>query len=334
MDQQNDLQLYKDREFSEIISFGFKFIKSNFKIIFKSIAFYALPFYLLGTAFFGLFLMNYLKFIQSSTNIFRDISSANGPRDFALALIEGLFSTGVLYYLIPGIILFSLGYASFTFVIGKILDSHAKREDFNTEPYWPAFFKFVVKLFFIFLIYLFIMALIVGLFILIASSGNRGLLLMIAIFGGISFFILLIYLLPTISVLSQVLISEPELNVFDSLKRAFLLVKANWSKCFGTVLITYILVGVFGGIFSLIISSITGGVNNIIIEGPDIFTPMYVIAQVINQIISAFLNIIPLTIFGVLFFVLKELKDKISIQQNLDIWSSESINNPDIKEDY
>lgn len=334
MNQENNIQLYKDREFSEIISVGFKFIKLNIKPIIRYIAFYALPFYLLGTAFFGLFFINYLKLIQSSTNIFADIRTDNGGYEFAQTLLRLLFSNGLLYYFVLGIVLFFLGYLSFTFVIGKFLDSHSKNQDFNAEPYWPAFFKFFLKYLILFFIYIIALIIIFSVIFLLVYSISKTISILMILLSSLLFLVGFIYFLPTLAILSQVLISEPELNVFQALKRSFLLCKSHWSKGFGTVIITFIIVGVISGIFSLIISGITGGVSNILVEGADAFTPIYIIVQVINQIISALLNIIPLSICGVLFFVLKELKDKISVQQSLDIWSEETLNNPDIKEDF
>lgn len=81
----NYIELRKVRDFSEVISTGFQFIRQNWKALYRPLLFYYLPPYLVASFFFGRF--------------FRTLGPLSAPGDTA-ALATGTISMGFGYLLI------------------------------------------------------------------------------------------------------------------------------------------------------------------------------------------------------------------------------------------
>jgi hypothetical protein len=278
---QNKIELYRQRDFGQVISTTFDFIRQNFKEIFKALLYICGPVLLLIAIFQNMYLSQYLRFSGDPSDPFSALSMYSNPYYYLTILLS------VLEYSLMCCVIF--GYISLYSKKGPGNVSFQDVLDVVKRKAGIIILSFIVM----------IIIIIVGYILLVIPGIYMSVALM-----GLPMFIL-----------------HEELGIGDAISKAFTLIKGHWWQTFGIVivlsLITYILILlisspllIFGGINAL--HSISSGENA--------FDAMGTVIQaftIIASVLSLFAYLIIYTGIAVQYFSLSEEKFHVGAQQKV-----------------
>lgn len=284
---ENPFEFRQIRDFGSVISDSFDFIKLEYKRLGKALLFYVLPFLVIT----GIIQV----FVQRS--IFDNFAQPFANNADPLAS----FKNGSIYitYLLQ-----SLNYTILSAVVFLFIKLHQeKNADFNVEEIWPAMVKVSVKLFFAMIV-----------------------ISIISIIAMIFLFIPGIYLGTVFALVGPIIVIE-ETGLGTAMSRSFTLIKGNWWKTFGIIIIGGLILYIFTIILSvpLIIVTAFKAFNAISEQStPQIFSTGYLIANSVISVIQTLGYSLLIIFVSVQYFSLLELKERPSLQDKVDQLASEN----------
>lgn len=273
---ENYIQFKKQRELGDIITDTFKFLRENYKLLFKLI------FQIAGPAFLVLLLAltyySYLSMDTSENSLFEIAENL----DVGTYLIAGavlLFSMLAFYVLLYGTVMHYIN--SYVKNDGQVLEEEVKqgvKYDFGN---------------------------LLGLLVLSSIIVFIGFLL--CFFPGV-------YLWVPLSVAPAVLVFGRE-SISDSIGQAFSLIKDNWWMTFFTLLVMTILVYIIGLIFQIplfiyyFMKTFTMAQEGSAADPSTLFDWVYVVFNVISNLAQYLLSTIVLVATAFIYYDLNEKKN-------------------------
>lgn len=284
------IELRRFRDFDQIISGTFEFLRQNFGPLLKSIIFIAGPFILLAGIFGG--------FYQKSI--------------FSFNTLKTLFdiSISILFYMM----FIFLSIASMIAIVYEYIKIYLNRTDESTiqiDEVWLAvkshFLKVLLLLFgYFFIIFVAAMLVVIPLYFLFKVSVNP-----FAIFLVILIVMLPIIYLSVIMYIGFTAAIFEEIGLFASIRRAFYLVKKRWWFTFGIALVLGLIQGFMGFIFQIpqYIAMVVVMFNSMDGGKPDGVTEIIFIATSIISSFSFVFYSVNLIGFALHYFSLVEQKE-------------------------
>ncbi len=233
------LQLVRDRNFGDLFDLSIAFIKENFALYTKTILSCLLPFLVVG-GFLSLFMISDIIYL---------ISLEDNPENFDINAFEPTkffigFGVIAITFFVAYIFIMTVS-AKYVqmyvhennihqFSVGEIL-SAAKGEI-------PWVLGYILFLFVAMMVGVFSIALLFG---LIGSVINGAFL----VIPGIILFIVFMYALYALMLIIPLKMEQPELGIFEAIRECFRLIKNNWWKCFGMILVFNIVAGIVSYVF-------------------------------------------------------------------------------------
>lgn len=273
---ENYIQFKKQRELGDIISDTFKFLRENYRFLFKLI------FKIAGPAFLVVMLaLTYYSYLSSETvgNAFLEITQG---LDMGMYLISGavlLFSLLAFYVLLYGTVLHFIN--SYIKNNGAVIEqevSQGVKEDFGN---------------------------ILGLLLLSA----------IMLFFGFALCILPgVFLWVPLSVAPAILVFR-RASIMDSIEQSFSLIKDNWWMTFLTLLVMTVLVYIIGFIFQIplfiyyFIKSVSMVQEGSAADPSSLFDWVYVLFNVISSLAQYLLSTIVVIAAAFIYYDLNEKKN-------------------------
>ncbi|MCG8476428.1 MAG: hypothetical protein MI784_13250 [Cytophagales bacterium] len=284
-----EFKLYKVRDFGDMISDTFEFIKCHFRLLLKGYLYFVLPFAVLAGGSSALWLKG-----------LAGLSGANsGSPDDVWDVFGALFgSTNFYLIVIAGGIVFLL---NMLFVFGVFREHERGGGEMVFEKIWRVLPKYLLPMF--------ATGLIVYLLIFLGT--------MLCVIPGIALGVYWSLALPSV-----VLEDTP---VGQSLSRSYALVKNNWLKTFLLILVVTILASILNMFVTLPLElavqlpeifSIVKGDTTMMYEG--ISTVSLVAVQVVKIAWQLFVFMFTVAFYGILFYSYKEEKEHVSVAQSLD----------------
>lgn len=289
------IELLKVRDMGEIVSTAVEFTRENFKKLFKCVAFIALPLYLAGSIMYSLALSRTLR------SSFENEMGMAPQMEFAGT---NMFIALFLYFL-GSLVLIS--------TVTEYMRLYRERgyDGFDINDVWNGVLQSFFKIFF------------------------SSILLYALILLGFLFFILPgIYLLVPFMIVFPVLINERE-NVFSGIERAFRLTRGRWWRSFGTIFVSMIIINIIVSLLALpvgvalwflVFDDINAATGNM----GTIFSTMYSFIFLLGFFVAIFFQVV----INVLYFSLKEEKDKTSLLEKINAIGTDSNHHQDTEEQY
>ncbi|MFO7745217.1 MAG: hypothetical protein R6V36_07525 [Psychroflexus sp.] len=288
--QNNYINFKKERDLGSIISDTFKFIREEYKSIFRL--------YIKHVGWLLLLVVAMSTYYQyESLNITGDFLSNGNPQDFLLEMIS---ETGLAILLLS---LTSIAYSALSITtINSIIKSYVKNEgeikDEDVSHFISQFF------------------------------GNSLLsLIVVGILVSIGFLLCVlpgIYLIVPLSLIFPIIVFQ-EKSFSDAFSECFKLIKQNWWISFATLLIISILIWLISGLFQLpivIMSAMetftsieeTGAAGTANLASNWLYMTFYVLAALAQYI----LGIVTLISIALIYFNLNEYHNKTGTLEDID----------------
>lgn len=233
------LDLCRYRNFGGLFNVTVDFIKQNFIQYIKTILTYAFPFMLLAGFAMG--------FIFQYVNLFNVENWGNNPGDFPEIswFSFGAALTGtVLFYAIAIIMMCAIAFRYVQLYVQNDSINHLSSKEIWNESKdnlgWLIGYSIIFFMFFIFAYFG-----IIALCVFIAETISPWLLSIVVPLLIILFFYTMIAFMYVIPLKME----EPELSFFEVLSKCFKLIKGNWWKSFGFILVFNILLGIISYVF-------------------------------------------------------------------------------------
>lgn len=245
--QNNYINFKKERDLGAIISDTFKFIREEYKTIFRL--------YLKHVGWLLLLVIAASTYYQyQSLRVSSDFTFVNGPQKFLLDFIS---NTGISLLLV---FLSSIAYSALSFTtINSIIKSYIKNEgevkDDEVSSYIVQFFSTTLGSFILYVLMIFlgiiIASLVISSIFLLTNNINMALSVIFTILIGLLIIVLLVvYFISPLSLMFCIIVFQ-EKSFSDAFSECFKLIKQNWWITFATLLIITILVSLISGLFSL-----------------------------------------------------------------------------------
>ncbi|PTN07593.1 hypothetical protein [Mangrovibacterium marinum] len=284
---QTNFEFRQIRDFGLVISHSFDFIKLEYKRLGKALLLYVLPF-LVVTGILQFFVQ--ISFVNNFT---KTIPHTSDP--FAV------FKNGSFFI---SYLLQALNYTVMSSVIFLFIKLHQEKNgDFEIEQLWPALLKTSVKL-------------LIALFITSAISIAAMIFLLVPC----------IYLATVLSLVGPIIVIE-EASLGTAMSRSFTLIKENWWKTFGVIIIGCLILYIFTIVLSIPLIIVTAFKTFSAISNktsPELFSSGYFVA---NTVISVFQTLgysLMVILISIQYFSLVELKERPSLQDKVDQLASDN----------
>lgn len=289
---QNDIiKFKKERDLGTIISDTFKFIREEYKTVFRL--------YLKHVGWLLLLLVAASTYYQyNSLQITEDLFSMDNPQGF---LSDMLSKTGIPLLILSVI---SIAYTALSITtVNSIIKSYVKNEgevkDEEVSSYIGQFFGTSV-----------LSLIVVGILVSIGFA--------LCFLPGV-------YLIVPLSLIFSVVVFQ-EKSFSDAFSECFKLIKQNWWITFATLLIITILVSLIGGLFSIPLGILSGiETYTSIQEGAD--TPgtgnlasnwLYMILYVVATLAQYILSLVTIISIVFIYFNLNEYHNKTGTIEDID----------------
>lgn len=289
--QNNYINFKKERDLGAIISDTFKFIREEYKTIFRL--------YLKHVGWLLLLIVAASTYYQyQSLSITGDFLNTQDPENF---LIDLFATTGI------AILLLSLSYIAYTALsittINSIIKSYVKNEgeinEDEVSQYIGQFFGRSLG-----------SVIVVGILVAIGFT--------LCILPGIYLFV------PLSLIFSTIIFQEKSFS--DAFTECFNLIKQNWWISFATILIMSILISLIGGLFQLPIA-IMGVMESVVSIREGAETPgteglasnwLYMILYVIASLAQYILSLVTVISIVFIYFNLNEYHNKTGTLEDID----------------
>lgn len=294
------MEIRKSRDFGEIISATFEFLRIHFKSISLSLLFYAGPFSFIGGVGYGM--MNGKLFDYSLLT------------EGSISSIINLVIFGSIFY-----VFLLLATMMSILIVNTYIDLVEKSESKAPIPHNEVWNVAKER---------------IGVTIITSLVS----FLLIAV--GMVFCILPgIWFLMPLSIIYILRFQEPHLGLVDAIKRSFFIVKDNWWMTFGVYIVIAMIVGVLVQIFSLpttIMSIVTGLTMSIDPSGTYsiVITIFNVFFGIVSTVGTLLLSSITYITMGFQYFSLVEQKDPTSLLKKIDTIGNKSNVKDDSDETY
>lgn len=320
MEDFSPIEFHQQRDFSRKLNATFEFIKQNFKPITKSILLIAGPPVLVGSAFMGSFMGQFLNL---------SITGANNPE-----VIQDFFLSANLWVQIFLMFVFLLisGVATISTINSYIvLYGEKKTNKIEVAEVWER----VKSTFGMYL----------GttiLFTLLAIAAYIVLIIPVAILSAISPFLIFIGLLGLICLYFYLIFSVSltffirayeKAGFFEALRRSFYLVRGKWWSTFGLLLVLY-LVAIFGSYIFMIpwyVMNIMAAIHNVstgTIQEPSLPTQALMMTLfALYYLVQVVLYTLPNVGIAFQYFNLVELKEAHGLMQKIQTFGQPDQNN-------
>ncbi len=281
--EEKKLILQCERDFGEVISDSFTFIKQEFAPFMKAQLIISGPFIILMYLFYGV----YQKSIFST--IFDDPYQLD-PLVFFKGFFMPEFYLFLLFALISTVLFFATTHSYIALYARKGSGNFNIQEQLNTisKNIFPLIVFAIVS------------------FVIIA-------------FGFVFIILPGIFFMVVLSLGFPVFINENK-SVFDTISRCFVLIKDRWWQTFGMIIVSSIIVGVFQQMLSLFLMGLMGismfNLDNFnqMQETFDI----YIWVGVVVGIISMFISVISIVVIALQYFSLVEQKDAPALEERMN----------------
>lgn len=275
------------RDLGAVISHSFDFIKLEYKRLGKALLVYVLPF---------LVVTGIIQVLVQRSFYGNYMQTLEGGTDPLASFKSG---TIFITYLLQAI-----NYTILSSVVLLFLFLHQKKDaDFKIEEIWPSLFKVGLKLFFAMIVIAIICTMATAFFIIPG-----------------------IYLGIVFSLVGPVIVFE-ETGLGTAINRSFQLIKDNWWKTFGILIIGIFIYYIFTVVISLplIIFGAFKTFSAISEQTtPDLFNTGYLISNTIISIIQTLGYSLLIIFISIQYFSLLELKERPTLQEKVDKLASEN----------
>ncbi|MCE4563007.1 hypothetical protein INQ51_01670 [Maribellus sp. CM-23] len=208
------------------------------------------------------------------------------------------FGKFTLLRAIPSYIIQILNYTVLTAVVYGYMDLHLKKKgDFTPEELWPGVLRIGLKLFMVYFT-TFVMIIIASIFLVVPG----------------------IYLGVVFMLVPPVLIFE-EVGMGTAMNRSFDIIKDNWWKTFGIIIIAGLIVYIFSIVVSLplIITTALKTFHAVSAnQEPQIFSTGYLVMSSIISIFQTLSYTVILIFVAIQYFSLVEVKERPTLQAKID----------------
>ncbi|MFV0592413.1 MAG: hypothetical protein ACK5M7_13585 [Draconibacterium sp.] len=205
---------------------------------------------------------------------------------------------------IPSYIIQLLNYTVLTAVVYGYMDLYQeKKGDFTPEELWPGILKIALKLFWVYLV-TFVGIVIATLFLVVPG----------------------IYLGIVFTLIPPVLIFE-KIGFGTAVKRSFDIIKDNWWKTFGIIIIAGLIVYIFSIMVSLpliITTAVKAFHAASANETPQIFSTGYLVMSTVISIFQTISYSLILIFVAIQYFTLVETKERPTLQAKIDKLAEEA----------
>lgn len=288
MQTEKTIVFEKERDFSDVLNATFEFLRQEFLPLLKVLALYtSVP-----TIILGIIQSFYMK--GNLNNVLSNIVN------------QGVSNNSEILVWIPWLMLASL--ISYIFILGITLEYmnqyHQKgRGQFSHTDVWNGFLQNLGKL--------------IGLNII------SGLAL---IFAMLMLIIPGIWLAIVIMLMCPILVFE-KASISQSWSRAFFLIRSNWWRTFGIIIVITIIQSILSSILSIpaiiygVILGIRGLEGSIQEVGNN---PVIISFSIVSAIVTAWLNVLTILACAFHFFSLREKKENNDILRRIEKINSEN----------
>lgn len=278
------MEIRKSRDFGEIISATFEFLRIHFKSISLSLLFYAGPFSFVGGVGYGM--MNG-KLFDYSTLTEGSVSSI-----INLVIFGSIFYVFLLLATLMSILIVNTYFDMVERSESKAPIPHTEVWNVAKERIGVTIFTSIVS------------------FLLIAVG------MVFCILPGIWF------LMP-LSMIYILRFQEPHLGLVDAIKRSFFIIKDNWWITFGVYIVIAMIVGVMAQIFSLPTFIMTVVTGLTMTYDPSnsysvVMTVINVFFGIVYTVGTLLLSSITYIAMGFQYFSLVEQKDPVSLLKKIE----------------
>ena len=277
----------KIRDFGSVMNHSFDFIKLEYKRLGKALLFYALPFFIVT----GIILV----FVQISMMD----TLQNGIQPGA-NVFQNMNWTKIGYsYLIQ-----ILNYTVLSSVVLSFIKLYRQTNgEFRIEELWPSILRISLKLLLAYIV--------VGIITVVACIA----LVIPAIYLGVVF-----------SLVSPIIVFE-EAGLGTSMSRCFVLIRNNWWKTFGIVIVGGLIIYIFSIVLSLPLIVVTAmkAFHAATSSTPmQLFSTGYLITSTVISIIQTLAYTLLLIFISIQYFSLLEEKERPTLQEKIDRLSEEN----------
>ena len=306
------IQLLTKRDFSAILNDKVEFLGRNFIRYSKAFIYFIMPQILLMMAIVTYFIHEFIKVLAG-------IGSIRTMHTFDIQLISS--SLAMVFVLV---ILFSIVYMMQNLLCYEYIFLYESKDDpseITMEGLWQNIRDNILFMFTSYLGYLFVALIFaaVNAAFIYAVAMAVPVLGVLLIFG---LFLVWIYLGIPISMFFIVRLRE-RLGIFESFARCFQLVKGNWWRTFGILIIvaisSYIMQAVVVAPLSII--NTVASMHRIFQSPQDptaMFTPLYGITQAVSMAVGVYFSAILCFTISINYYSLVESTDNISLQKEIE----------------
>ncbi len=277
----------KIRDFGSVMNHSFDFIKLEYKRLGKALLIYVLPFFVLT----GILLI----FIQTSLVDTVNNGVQPGSSIYQNYPWKNVFSSYIIQL---------LNHTVLTTVVLSFISLYIKKNaEFKVDDLRPYLIRTGIKLLLAYVV-IFIIVVLGSIFLLIPG----------------------IYLGIVFSLVAPVIVFE-ETGLGTAMNRSFDVIKENWWKTFGILIIGWLIVYVFSLILSipLLITTFTKTFHAVTNQTqPQIFSSGYLIFSTIISIIQTFAYSLILIFISIQYFSLVEVKERPTLQAKIDKLTEEN----------
>ncbi len=305
----NKINFRKVRDMGETISATTAFVRQNHKILFKGIAYIALPFILLGLVSYSISIAFFIEElwpedVSSSFNSYTDIASVLSIFSFlgSIVLIAVIYEYLILYIKRPdfeSITLKEIGQ--------KVLE--------NIGLYLST----TILLFLTFLVALLPMTFIMGIWVFMVGSMVEEIAFLI-VFATLGIGLLFTYPIVAVSFIFIVRLVEGK-SFAPALSRCFSLIKGNWLSTLWLYLVTVLItISIIGLIPAFLTGSIAMLINLFSWEQAMFLIP---ITGLVYSLITIIVNVITLIVVALRYFSIVEQKEGIGLMRKIALIGEE-----------
>ena len=297
-----NLELAKPRDFGEIISDTFTFIKQNFKPLLKYFFIFCGLFLIFSAASLILVQIKALNFYGSNFD----------PNDFDQSTVFSRFFSimgGMLVYAIFAV----LQYVALTVTVLCFMTLYRQKQNTvpTTEEMWGYIKYYFLKI-----------------------LGSNVLLYILLIIGFMFCLVPGIYLSPIFALVTPIMIAE-NTSFGYAFNQSFKLIKDNWWSTFGVFVVVYIILYVINLIIT-IPSSILGAGNVFLhlTKNSEALTLPVAIITTILQSVAYLFHILMIVTVGMVYFSLTEIKEGTGLMERINQFGTNEPNPGPEPEEY
>ncbi|MGB0886788.1 MAG: hypothetical protein ACPGSL_01585 [Vicingaceae bacterium] len=310
------IEFNEERDFSDTFSVSFKFLKQNFKPLFKTLIFLVGPFLLVSAVLNGVF-------TQNAFDVQALISGGASP----LSMIGPVYFFTIIASIISGLVLIGV---TFEYIV---LYEEKGLGGFEVNDVWQAFIKDLSKIIGAFFglmllgITLVIAAgIIVGVFSLLGTAG--GVIIGLLMFIGI---IIIGFPLAFVFVAVYLIVIKEKIGFWKALSKTRFLLKDNFWTTWVNVFIAYLIVGIIGFIFVIPQSIVTGLVTfNTIQDGASDYSILLIVFTTIGVFGASLVNALLYIIMSFHYYSLNEQKQGVGLLSQINNIGADNSKDEDI----